>query len=70
MYDPVVIVTPSKDHVSVKLYRTPTIDDATLQPVDGDKAKLHKVYWERNVPWSVVAQQQGNVTRVVPPAES
>ena len=67
MYDPVIIVTPSKEHVSVLLYRTPHIDEETLQPdLGGDPAKLQKLYWERNVPWSVVARQQGNTTRVVP----
>jgi hypothetical protein len=70
VYDPVIVVTPSKEHVSVKLYRTPHIDEETLLPVDVDTNKWHKLYWERNVPWSVVARQQGNVSRVVPPAES
>lgn len=49
------------------LYRTPHIDEETLQPdIGGDPAKLQKLYWERNVPWSVVARQQGSTTRVVP----
>ena len=69
MYDPVIIVTPSKEHVSVRLYRTPPVDEETLQPELGDPAKLHKLYWESNVPWSVVARQQGNTTRVVPVGE-
>lgn len=68
-YNPVIVVTPGKDAVNVRLHRTPRVNPDTLLADFANKTELAKVYWETNVPWDVVAKQQGNTTRLVEPAD-
>ena len=69
VYNPVIVVTPTKDHVHAQLFRTPDINRDTLQ-ADWDRKTVDKLYWERKVSWADVAKQQGSVDRVVPVSEA